>query len=334
MSAFIPTKGKQVISERYGDCKDKAALLTALLAALDIKAEMVLLSGRDAGLTPYLPSPRFNHAITRVHTAQGPLWVDATADQMAFGLLPADDQGVPALIIHPDTVELAPSPVLPADKSGTTTEYRLTLSAAGNLRGTLSTTLHGNHAWMVRSMLQQVPEASYDIVQRKVLEGLAPNTRFDLGAFEDLTVPESPVRIKLTFHADNYATIADELLLVRLPWQAEKDDLTDTLNTPQRVSDAEIAMSAGKAVSIIRLELPAGYTPQNLKPELAATSSWGHYRLTYTFTGNVLTATLENVSTALRLRKAELADYQAFYADMNTEIGKQLIFKKTGTARN
>jgi len=30
-SAYVPTLGKQVLRERYGDCKDKAALLTAML---------------------------------------------------------------------------------------------------------------------------------------------------------------------------------------------------------------------------------------------------------------------------------------------------------------
>ena len=73
MSAYVPTEGKQVLRERYGDCKDKAALLTALLAAVGIHSDMVLLSPRDHGLTPYLPSPRFNHAIARVQTGQEPL---------------------------------------------------------------------------------------------------------------------------------------------------------------------------------------------------------------------------------------------------------------------
>src|SRR5207244_9372931 len=59
MSAYVPTEGKQVLQERYGDCKDKAALMVALLAAVDIRADMVLLSGRSQGMTSYLPSPRF-----------------------------------------------------------------------------------------------------------------------------------------------------------------------------------------------------------------------------------------------------------------------------------
>ena len=63
LSAYVPTEGKQVIRERYGDCKDKAALLTALLSAVGIKANMALLSGRRHGVTPFLPSPRFAHAI-------------------------------------------------------------------------------------------------------------------------------------------------------------------------------------------------------------------------------------------------------------------------------
>src|SRR5207244_5595523 len=84
LSAYVPTEGKQVLRERYGDCKDKAALLTALLSAVGIQSNMVLLSGRRQGVTPYLPSPRFNHAIARVQTAGGPVRGAATADQPEF----------------------------------------------------------------------------------------------------------------------------------------------------------------------------------------------------------------------------------------------------------
>ena len=60
-------------------------------------------------MTPYLPSPRFNHAIARVQTANGPVWVDATADQMEFGGFPGEDQGVPALVIDDATTYITES---------------------------------------------------------------------------------------------------------------------------------------------------------------------------------------------------------------------------------
>jgi transglutaminase-like putative cysteine protease len=52
MSAYVPTPGKQVLRGRYGDCKDTAALLSAMLAAVGIRSDMVLLSGRHEGVTP------------------------------------------------------------------------------------------------------------------------------------------------------------------------------------------------------------------------------------------------------------------------------------------
>ncbi len=69
-----------VLRQRYGDCKDKARLLCALLEASGIRAEPVLLNTwRGAHLRGSLPSPdAFNHAIVQVHLGDGVHFVDAT----------------------------------------------------------------------------------------------------------------------------------------------------------------------------------------------------------------------------------------------------------------
>ncbi|MEN9864739.1 MAG: hypothetical protein RL748_329, partial [Pseudomonadota bacterium] len=67
---------------RFGDCKDKSALLIALLKTLNIPARPALVSTyyhRDTSLM--LPSPMvFNHAIVEVDVAGKKLWLDGTRD--------------------------------------------------------------------------------------------------------------------------------------------------------------------------------------------------------------------------------------------------------------
>jgi len=76
-----PTDPGAVFERRFGDCKEKAALLIAILRAADIDAEPALVrTSGGRGIDEWAPSPAaFNHAIVRVAMRDGSvLWVDPT----------------------------------------------------------------------------------------------------------------------------------------------------------------------------------------------------------------------------------------------------------------
>ncbi len=75
-----PAAPGKVIEQRFGDCKDKVALLIAILRELDINAAPVLVSTEyldDVGLL--LPSAGvFNHVVARVKLGNDTYWLDGT----------------------------------------------------------------------------------------------------------------------------------------------------------------------------------------------------------------------------------------------------------------
>lgn len=112
---LTPQSPAAVIQRHYGDCKDKATLLVAMLRAVGINANLALLStgpGRD--VDPGLPGiNRFDHAIVYVPAGgkgEDPLWIDATAESFAVGSLPFDDEARNALVVSPQTTELTKTP--------------------------------------------------------------------------------------------------------------------------------------------------------------------------------------------------------------------------------
>jgi len=112
---LTPMRPSEVIQRHYGDCKDKATLLVAMLRAANIKANLALLDvGPGPDVSTALPGiSLFDHAIVYV-PADGPrtqpLWIDATAETFAVGSLPYDDEGRNALIISPETTTLTQIP--------------------------------------------------------------------------------------------------------------------------------------------------------------------------------------------------------------------------------
>ncbi|MCB9729927.1 MAG: DUF3857 domain-containing protein [Deltaproteobacteria bacterium] len=109
--AIVPRTPEQTLARGYGDCKDKATLLVALLSRAGIRAHLALLQpGEGPDLRPDLPSlSPFSHAIVYI-PGKPELWIDGTARDVPVGALPSGDQERLALIIAPDTKGLVLTP--------------------------------------------------------------------------------------------------------------------------------------------------------------------------------------------------------------------------------
>jgi tetratricopeptide (TPR) repeat protein len=115
-AAYVPWPPGETVGRGFGDCKDKAALLIAMLRQTGIRADLALLSeGPGADVIRDLPGiDVFDHAIVRARVGSSDVWIDATEDLILPGRLPSRDQGRLALVIADDTADLVATPVAPA----------------------------------------------------------------------------------------------------------------------------------------------------------------------------------------------------------------------------
>lgn len=76
---YVPADAETTWSRRFGDCKGKTALLIALLTALDIEAQPVLVSSFGDGLDARLPlAGMFDHVLVRATIGGKTVWLDGT----------------------------------------------------------------------------------------------------------------------------------------------------------------------------------------------------------------------------------------------------------------
>jgi hypothetical protein len=149
-----PRQPSVVMSQRYGDCKDKALFLAALLRELGVEAYPALVNTKLRGhLDDFLPSPfLFDHVITQVLDGGKTYWIDGTLSDQGGTLAtidtPSDER---ALIVRPNTTALAPivvqshgninvEEVISSDKQRMTLEVTSTYSGrdADDMRAELS----------------------------------------------------------------------------------------------------------------------------------------------------------------------------------------------------
>lgn len=76
-SALVPQRARNVLVNRIGDCKDKAALCISMLREVGLEGDFVLLNTRNYGRNEHvLASIAFDHVIVAVETEQGRLYID------------------------------------------------------------------------------------------------------------------------------------------------------------------------------------------------------------------------------------------------------------------
>jgi transglutaminase-like putative cysteine protease len=171
-----------VLASRYGDCKAHATILKALLAAQGIEANLVAVNAAAQFTLTEVATPNFDHAI--VYVPEIGQYLDPTASLLAFGSLPPNLGGKPALNI--DKGSVARIPVAKPDRFmlAADTDYTLFGDGTRQARSILSGT--GLGALIGRSVAQGLetvdrPGAAGKMIEQAKLSGTGdysfPNPR-------------------------------------------------------------------------------------------------------------------------------------------------------------
>ena len=131
MEGFVPRQAADVCSKRYGDCKDMASILTAMLKISGLNACFTWIGTRSIPYTyKEVPLPLTdNHMISAVNIDKSWIFLDATDPNCIFGMPTSAIQDKEALIsISPEKYELVKVPVMPAGKSIITDSTFLTIN--------------------------------------------------------------------------------------------------------------------------------------------------------------------------------------------------------------
>ncbi len=113
---LVPADAETTWSRRFGDCKGKTSLLLALLNALDIEAEPVLVSTVFGEyLSDALPGiALFDHVIVRAHIDGKDYWLDGTRSgdtSLDRITIPAFGWGLPVTSTDSNLVRMIPAPL-------------------------------------------------------------------------------------------------------------------------------------------------------------------------------------------------------------------------------
>ncbi|MBC3863726.1 DUF3857 and transglutaminase domain-containing protein [Undibacterium jejuense] len=164
---FVPNDTKTILEKRYGDCKDHATILEALLEASGIPTSQVLINASTDSYT-MLPIPVFNynHAINYLPSLN--LFLDSTSDQTPYGLLPEMDTSHTVLVTK-NFKEVSQTPPISTGGFKMLRQTKIDLAVDGSATRTTDITGYGLAAVSVKTLLDGIGPGKESDWARKTL---------------------------------------------------------------------------------------------------------------------------------------------------------------------
>ena len=284
-AAIVPHDPAETLAKKYGDCKDKATLLVAMLRSAGIPASVALLNaGFRMDVSADLPGMgMFDHAIVYVPGSPA-LWIDATDRYAHLGQLPIGDQGRLALIASAETTALVKTPESSSQDNRLVESREFTLTDNGPANVVEITEPEGVFESAFRAYYADKPDGdtrdglSAYIKSEYVSDDLTKVDRTDpadLSLPFQLTIACEKAKRGYTGLEDAQAAIRLDSIFQTLPDELKrKDDTEEHKNTgtdkPKKPRTEDWEMNAAFSTEWnYRIVPPAGFVPKELPKDTA-----------------------------------------------------------------
>jgi transglutaminase-like putative cysteine protease len=248
-----PHSAEDVLSNEFGDCKDKHTLLAAMVKAIGVTAYPVLVSSGRV-LDAEVPSPaNFDHVMTYIPRGKQPLWLDTTMETAPYGYIVFAMRDKQGLVRDGE----------PHLEAVTTREYEsweefhadTTLSSDGTLDGELTREARGDAEMVVRGVFRRVGPGKY----RDVVQSMSYASGF-AGSVSDVVVSpvedtSTPIKLKYHYNRKDFSDWENQRITLPMPPLG----IPAISEEPEHAKDPIILGQPSEFRYYSRMKLPTGY---------------------------------------------------------------------------
>ena len=289
---FRPHSSLDIFKKSYGDCKDKANLMRAMLRALNINSyPVVIYSGDPTFVREEIPSFQFNHCIIAVkvsdetksptiitHPKLGRLLIfDATDDDTPVGDLPSHEQGSFALILAGADGALLRMPSTAPEVNKLVRNSTVTLTAEGAITATLTERSIGQSAVEERGLFKALARPEYEKrIERWITRGITGAKISKMSPVDSQA--DGKFALDVDFTASNYAQSMRGKLLVFKPSLVSQRNGLD-LTSPIRKNP--IVLQSEAFSETVRVKLPEGFEIDEMPDATKLETAFGKFSTSY-----------------------------------------------------
>ncbi len=326
---YQPHAADDVLTNNYGDCKDKHTLLASLLQASGITLYPALINS-SFKLDPEVPSPaQFDHIIGYLPHGKDKdvVWLDTTLEVAPLGYLFTRLRDKQALVMSGEKIQLVTTPADPPYPSTQAFKIGGKLSDDGTFEAKVEDTVRGDAEVVMRAAFRQTPQPQWKDLMQQISYGLNfAGTVGDVSASTPEAISE-PFHFSYSYNRKDYPD-----------WKSDHHFTVPGLPfyLPPVRDDAKYPIWLGppaETVSDSKVEIPKGYKPQtpstvDLKYDFA------EYHASYSQDNGVLIAKRRFLSKLHEVPIAEFDDYRSFVKNLQNDVNQyvQTSYSSAATA--
>lgn len=336
-----PHPAADIFHNRYGDCKDKSTLLSAMLSSVGIHSALVLVDHRRGFVDPAAPSMYSDHAIAAIQIPdeyKSPklrsivtlknghryLITDPTEEKTAFGQIESTLQGGYALLVEGKDSEVVQIPVLAPELNTLHRTATVQLAPDGSIKGTYSEKRFGDLSENRRDLFMNADEKERNTYLNQVLaRDFTSFTLSDLKT-ENVQAYNKDLITSFTLTADKYARNAGPLLMVRP--RILGFDAPDADHKPRTVPiDLE---ETKQLTDDFTIQLPEGYTADDLPEPIHLDLGFAAYDSSTKLADNALHYTRTYTVRQVTLPASRYPDVQKLAEIISADEQARAVLKK------
>jgi Transglutaminase-like superfamily len=341
IGGYQPHPAGDIFHNRYGDCKDKATLVAAMLSAVGVHAVPVIVDSERGVINPDAPSIVGNHAIIAIEVPKGYtsphlhslvsaesgrqyLIFDPTSEKTAFGQLESILQGGYGLLADGAASQIIQLPVLDPEFNTIHRTASFRLGADGVLKGTVIEKRFGDLSEYRREVyakddIKRQTEYLDHILERDFTTFSATDVKV-----ENVDALNKDFTLSYSLSADRYAKSMGPLLMVRPRVLGDLDIDTDhkKRNVPINLGETM------QAVDEYSIELPDGYSVDEIPDPVKVDLGFAAYQSDVQLSGNTLHYKRTYTIRQLTLPPERYADVQKLAGTIAADEDSRAVLKK------
>jgi hypothetical protein len=341
IGGYQPHAAADIFKGRYGDCKDKATLLAAMLSSVGMHSDIVLVDTRRGFVNPDAPSIMGDHAIAAIEipkgyespklhsvvtTASGKRYLifDPTWEKTPFGQIENDLQGSYGTLVEGAQSQLIQIPVMAPELNSLKRTAVFQLGADGSLKGAVEDLRFGDIADRRRRVYEQDDAKKRDeFLDRAAGRDLMAVSVSDVKV-ENLSALDKKLKTNYSVQASHYASATGPLLMVR-PRVIGSFALDVDRKVRKVPIDLEETMVGNDEFDI---ELPEGYAVDELPDPVKEDLGFASYQSSTVVRGNKLHYSRTYTVREVTLPASKYGDLQKLASVIAADEASQVVLKK------
>lgn len=330
---YEPFPATKTFRQKYGVCRDKAALMVAMLRHLGIEAYTVL-TNPAMKVEKEIPVDQFNHAIVAIKEGDWYIFSDPTV-QFCKDLLAPYEQNRGVLVCTPEGEDLAYTEILPPDSNTSNVTAIFNLNEDGGFEAEINIVGKGMNDMGLRMLAKMLSPDRIKQIFEGSFQSMGSGVAIDTIIFSDPQDYTKPVNIKIKLSADEFALVQGKKMRFTSPFSGGssvgisvgRGGGGDPFALEKRNYPLYL-YSKSKSIAVERIKIPKGYRVVQIPEDYTIDSDFMTVKSTWKRKVRSIEHKTEFIMKKIEIMPEEYPSARKAMKEMQEKSKREVILEK------